>query len=54
MKDGGRMTFLPDLILSGLLAAVISTQLTIQTISGQEATCQSAAGMGPGQLSCFH
>ena len=42
MKDGGRMTFLPDLISSGLMAVVMSTQLTIRTISGQVAASQSA------------
>ena len=53
MKDGDRMTFLPDMISSGLLAVVKSTQLTNQMISGQEATCQSAAWIGPGQFSCY-
>ena len=53
MKDGGRMTFLPDLISSRLLAVVRSSQPTIRVISGQEATCQSAAVIGPGQFSCF-
>ena len=42
MKDGGRMTYLPDLISSGLMQVVESTQLTIQTISGHEATSQNA------------
>ena len=53
MKDGGRITFLPDLMSPGLLAPVKSTQVTIQIISGQHATCQSAAGIGPGQFSCL-
>ena len=42
MKDGGRMTFLPDLISSVLMAVAKSTQLTIWTMLGQEATCQIA------------
>ena len=29
MKDGGAITFLPDLILSGLMAVLKSTQLAI-------------------------
>ena len=32
---------------------VISSQPTIWVISGQEATCQSAADIGHGQFSCF-
>ena len=38
MKDGGRMTFLPDLISSELLVVVKSTQLTIRMISGHQVT----------------
>ena len=53
MKDGGRMTFLPGLISSRLLAVVMSSQPTIRVISGQEATCQDAAVIGTGYLSCF-
>ena len=41
MKDGGRITFLPDLISSGLLSVEKSTQLAILMITGQEATFQS-------------
>ena len=52
MKDGGRMIFLPD-ILSRLLAVVIFSQPTIWVMSGQEATCQSAAEIGPRQFSCY-
>ena len=37
MKDGGRITFLPDLISSRLVAVVISLRPTIQEISCQEA-----------------
>ena len=44
-SNGGRMTFLPDLISSRLLAVVESSKPTIRVISGQEATCQCAAGM---------
>ena len=40
MKDGGRITFF-NLISSGLLSVVRSTQLTIRMISGQEATSLS-------------
>ena len=43
MKDGGRMTFVPDLMSSGLMAVVKFTQLTIRTISGREAMSQIAA-----------
>ena len=53
MKDGGRMTFFPELISSGLLAGVKCTQLTNLMISGQEVTSRSAAGIGPGQFSYF-
>ena len=38
MKDGDRMTYLPHLMASRLLAVVISSQSTIQVVSGQEAT----------------
>ena len=53
MKDVGRMTFCHDLILSGLLALEKSKELTKRMMSGQEDTCQSAAGIGNGLLSCF-
>ena len=42
MKDGGRISFLLEKITSGLMAVVMSTQPEIRTMSGQEATCQSA------------
>ena len=45
MKDGGRKTFLPDLMSSRLLVVVMSSQPTTRVISGQEATCQSTAGL---------
>ena len=38
MKDGGRMTFLPDLISFRLLAVIIFSQPKIRVISDQEAT----------------
>ena len=53
MKDGGGMTFLPDLISATLLAVVISSQPTIRVILCQEATCQSVAEIGADQFSCF-
>ena len=53
MKDGGRMTFLPDLLSSGMFAVAKCTQITTRMISGQEDTCESADGIGPGQFSCY-
>ena len=38
VTPGGKMTILPDLMSSGLLAEVNSTQLTICVICGQEVT----------------
>ena len=52
MKDGGKTTFLPDMISPVLLAVARSTQLTIRMTLGQSVTSQSAARIGPGQFSC--
>ena len=53
MKNGCRMTFLPDLISSGLMAVLTFSQPTVRMTSGQETTIQSAAVIGPGHFSSF-
>ena len=53
MKDGGWMTFFPDLMSSALLTVVIFSQTTTWEISDQEAICQFAAGIGIGQFWSF-
>ena len=52
IKDGGRMTFLPDLMSSRFLTVVSSSQKSIHVISCQEATYRCATAIVPGQFTC--
>ena len=45
MKDGGRITFLSDLMSFRLLAVVISSQKTIHIISGRKSTVTVLQGL---------
>ena len=47
------MTFHPELMSFRLLTVIIFSQSALRVISGQEAACQSVAGVGPSQFSCL-
>ena len=51
--DSGRMTFILDLMSSGLLEMVRCTKIAIRIASDQQSNCKNAAGIVPGQLSSF-